>query len=165
MKVTIGILLVTVATLVWWLTVQITAKRQQGEQIKELTSQLGDKSSREKLEFQQVCALQAEKVFHSLRNKESGPNSYQSHYNLKLGRCFMELETYPDAVAKNVMTTKLLLDAYEQKSYAEYRWVSKEDKNYGEVPPLSCKLMPSPGVEQICKSKDEYEAFVASFME
>jgi len=57
-----------------------------------------------------------------------------------------------------------LADAYERRKYAEYTWASK-DKKYWEVPPMTCKLIPSSASEQICKSEDEYKAFVATYVE
>ena len=164
MKLAIGILLVIIATLVLWLTVEITTNGQQRKHIQELTSQVADKSRRENLEFQQMCALQVEKVFRAIGWKEGVPQdgniaTYQSHYNPKLGKCFMTL----DITGMN--TTRTLFDAYEQRDYAVYLWMPRKDKKFWEVPPTICRLIPSSGSEQICKSEEEYKEFVAHYME
>jgi len=65
----------------------------------------------------------------------------------------------------NIVNNRLLIDAYEQREYAEYTWMSRKDKKYWEVPPSICKLIPLSTSEQFCKSENEYKAFVANYME
>ncbi len=125
MKVAIGILLATVLVLVWRLNALITTSRQQQNQIQELTSKLVDRGTRDALELQEKCALQAEKVFRQLGYKGAQQNgnvdSYQSHYNAKLNKCFMTVESTDIRTTPGTMLiTKFLLDAYEQRIYAEY---------------------------------------------
>ena len=163
MKVAVVVLLAIVLALVWGLTTEMVTNRQQQSQITELTSKLGDRTTRENLELQEKCALQAERVFKRLGYKESVPQNgvfgtYQSHYNAKLNKCFMTLDsttTNPDTE----FNFKFLFDAYEQRGYGEYT------KKYGEASPTICKLFPSSADESLCTSEEEYKAFVARYME
>lgn len=163
MKAAVVGLLIVVCALAWFLISEITRNNQ-------LHSQIADKSRLESLQLQEKCAEQAKKVFHELGYKDSQQNgnvdSYQSHYNIKLGKCFLAIESM------NITTTpgtqfinRVLLDAFEKREYAEYTWMSDKDRKYWEVPPKVCKLIPSSKNEQICKSDDEYKTFVASYME
>ena len=164
MKIAIAILLVTVAVLVWQLTAEIATNNQLQKQVQELTKQVADKTTRENLEFQKSCALQAEKVFHAIGWKENVWQNgllatYASHYNQKLGKCFMMLEL------TGQHTSRSLLDAYERRDYAEYMWVPDKVKKFWEVPPAQCLLIPSSGSEQNCNSEEEFKEFVAHYME
>jgi hypothetical protein len=62
-------------------------------------------------------------------------------------------------------TSKNLYDAIERRFYAAYLWTSRADKKYWEVPPMVCELTPSHGEKKYCKSEDEFNAFVAEYME
>ena len=44
-------------------------------------------------------------------------------------------------------------------------WKVDKDKFSWQVPPTSCTMKPLPGDEQVCKSEEEYKAFVAKYME
>ncbi|HXM83543.1 MAG TPA: hypothetical protein VN929_16655 [Burkholderiales bacterium] len=162
MKASIAILAAIVLVLSWFLNAQRS-------EIAELTSKLNDKAAREGLEQQQKCALQAEKIFGQLGYKLNDPRSkifasLQSHYSAKQNKCFMTVET-TDMGTGTLANTKYLFDAFEQRGYAEYMWIADKVKKYWEVPPITCKLTPSSANERICKSEDEYKAFVATYME
>ena len=89
---------------------------------------------------------------------------YESHYNTKINRCLI-LVTRMYSFGGKTSTSKNLYDAFERREYAEYLWTSRADKKYWEVPPLSCQLAPSHGETKYCKSEDEFNAFVAEYME
>jgi hypothetical protein len=171
MKVAIGILLIVIGALTWWLMSERATNGQQRKQLEQLTARLADKSRLENLQLQEKCAEQAKKVFHALGYKNIQQNGidvdvYRSHYNEKIGKCFMAIESTNVTTTPGTMfINKILLDAYEQREYAEYSWISRKDKKYWEVPPTICKLIASSTSEQFCKSDDEYKAFVASYLE
>ena len=64
-----------------------------------------------------------------------------------------------------VFTSRFLLDAYEQREYGEYIWMSDKVKKYWEVQPIVCKEIPLAGDDQVCHSDDEYKAIVKRYME
>lgn len=170
MKLTIAILLVIVLALVWQLNKEIVAGHQRQNQVQELTAKLAEKSTRDNLELQEKCALQAEKMFRTLGYKGVQQNGnfdlYRSHWNAKLNKCFMTIEsTNVTTTSGTMFINRFLFDAYEQREYAEYTWMSSKVKKYWEVPPMICKLISSSDDEQLCKSEEEYKAFVARYME
>jgi hypothetical protein len=165
MRVAIAILLASIAAVAWRLWIERQHVYEQREQIRELTSRLKDKQTRDRLDLQEKCALQAEKVFRAMGYKLEA-DSLQSHYHPAKGRCFMLMSTFPKSNPDgSVITFKYLLDAYEQKSFAEYGWRARNDKPYSEVRPFMCKLIRSVGNEVACTSTEEFEQFVATYME
>jgi hypothetical protein len=82
---------------------------------------------------------------------------YQSHYFTKTGKCLVLVET-SDMLAGAISTT-------EGRPYATYVWMSQKDKKYWEVPPTACELSPSLREKKQCKTREEFDAFVAGYME
>jgi hypothetical protein len=66
---------------------------------------------------------------------------------------------------KQISTTVLLTDANERRIYAYYLWLSREGKKYWEVPPAECELSPSVREKTNCTTREEFDAFVAGYME
>jgi hypothetical protein len=89
---------------------------------------------------------------------------YQSHYNVKLGKCLMLIERR-DIVGSQFTTTAYVIDANERRQYATYVWMSRDGKKYWEVPPMACELNPSLREKRPCKTRDEFDEFVALYME
>jgi len=116
------------------------------------------------LEQQAVCAKQAKIALQEYENeiqKKASPNldqhsDYQSHYNTKLNKCLMEIETtFFDG--GHITTSVLLMDAFEQRVYASYVWASPNVN--------SCDLVPTSQTQTHCSSREEFDAFVAKYME
>jgi hypothetical protein len=126
------------------------------------------------LDQQERCAQQARRAFQQIQaearisNQKFGSNQissdYQSHYNTKSGKCLMLVETTNMAGSQSD-TSAYLMDANERRQYAFYLWISKKDKKYWEVPPISCELTPSLREKKVCTSREEFDAFVADYME
>lgn len=156
--------LVGIVLLLGWLLIGERAKTSQlRSEVAEVTSKLETKGTREKFELTEKCALQADKIFRQsgyLELSAGAASSYQSHYNAKQGKCFMAIES-----ARLGTTFRFLLDAHEQRLYAQYMWVPDKIKKYWEVPPKLCKLTVSSTDETQCKTEEEYNAFVAGYME
>jgi hypothetical protein len=121
-------------------------------------------ASAQSLEQQAICAKQAKTAFEEYSGdpKSSGSNKvntkyqYQIHYNTKLNKCFVDIQETV-SVGKNITTGDTLMDAFEQRVYAQYVWASPQIK--------SCDLIPTVGHKKTCSTKDEYDAFVAKYME
>ena len=170
MKAVAVVLLILVIGLGWRLNVETEGSAKLRSELERARVQLTDKSKIESLQLQEKCGLQAEKVFHSLGYKDQQQNLnadvYQSHYNLKMGKCFVAIESTDMTTAPGKQAiSRFLLDAFEQREYAEYYWLSSDDKKYWDVKPFICKLMESSSTTQACKSNDEYKAFVAKYIE
>ncbi len=89
---------------------------------------------------------------------------YQSHYNVKLGKCLMLVER-SDMLGSQSITTAYVMDANERRQYATYVWMSREGKKYWEVPPMACELTPSLREKRFCKTREEFDEFAAPYME
>ncbi len=89
---------------------------------------------------------------------------YQSHYNVKLGKCLMLIER-TDMLDSQSITTAYVVDANERRQYAIYVWMSREGKKYWEVPPMACELTPSFREKRSCKTREEFDDFIAPYME
>ena len=74
--------------------------------------------------------------------------------------CFVSIEA-----GAGSPISKWLLDAYEQRLYAAYRWTASPTKKYWEVPPQTCEIIPSFKDKRNCTSVEEYEAFVTPYLE
>ena len=128
------------------------------------------------LDQQERCATQAKRSFQDIaardlaEQKQLGGMSrrisadYQSHYNTKIGKCLMLVET-TDMLGGENSTTAYLIDANECRPYATYVWISRKDKKYWEVPPTACELAPSLREKRDCKTREEFDAFVAEYLE
>ena len=123
------------------------------------------------LDLQATCAAQARKAFNKFERewntdpavKAFKPPStdYQSHYNTKLKKCLMLITM----MGNQSQTSVYLSDAYERRIYASYLWFSHEIKEYWEVPTITCELIPSLREKKHCNSREEFDAFVAGYME
>ena len=165
MRVAVGVLLVALAVLAMGLIHERQRNEDRSKQVAELTSRLSEKASRERLELQEKCALQAEKVFRSMGYKLQS-DGLQSHYHPQKGHCYMVVAPFPISRADgSIFKSVFLLDAYEQKSIANYAWGSQTGKQYWEVPPVVCSFAPSVGNEVGCKSEEEFERLIAAYME
>ena len=126
------------------------------------------------LDLQATCAAQARKAFYEWeaewKNDPAGKafktlsSDYQSHYNTKLKKCLMLTESIR-LMGNQSQTSVYLSDAYERRIYASYLWVLHETKKYWEVPPITCELIPSLREKKHCNSREEFDAFVAGYME
>jgi len=113
------------------------------------------------LQEQATCAQQAKAAFQDY--KEGAPpgfSDYQSHYNKELNKCLVLITQKGELNGQPVMATELH-DAIERHWLASYAQLTKGGKEYV----LNCELKPTiQEKETICKSKQEFEAFVSKYM-
>jgi|tagenome__1003787_1003787.scaffolds.fasta_scaffold20512444_2 hypothetical protein len=103
---------------------------------------------------QEWCADQGVRMTKEKALKQHETDTTATHYNSRLHTCFMTLETKSGRVQ-----TKLLLDAYAQRTYASY--FAMQDK-----PAMTkCVLMPNSKEEKRCNSREEFDSFVDSYFE
>ena len=155
MKFLASALLLLAVILCWFLNVEMTASREQREQIQKLTISLAEKSKRNAFELQAKCAQQAAKVFREFGYNQSS-DQLQSHYNQKLNRCFM-------AASTQFGNNRFLIDAYEERGYADFSrtFVTGGDPLH---PLIACSLMPLGTQQRSCSSEDEYSAFIEQYL-
>jgi hypothetical protein len=125
------------------------------------------------LDFQAMCATQSRKAFQEYENEfKTGvgkmyttiSSDYQSHYNTQLKKCLLLIES-TRMLGDQSSTFVTLMDAYERRLYANYLWISRKDKKYWEVPSMQCELVPSLRNKRNCTTREEFDAFVAEYIE
>jgi hypothetical protein len=126
------------------------------------------------LELQAVCAAQSQKAFQEWENEsKNGPaasvskpfsSDYQSHYNTKLKKCLVLIEAVED-VNGQIAHSANLFDAFERRQYASFLWMTRENRKYWEVPPIVCALLASFRQQKNCTTREEFDSFVAEYME
>jgi hypothetical protein len=104
-------------------------------------------SAQSTLPLQARCDTQAHKAFQEDTDifdpeRKDYKASYKNHYNVKLDRCFI-LESW--------RREQILFDA-DKRAYAELNTTGL------------CKLTPPNEQEKNCKSKKDFDAFVAKYM-
>lgn len=125
---------------------------------------------------QEQCAQLAKRVYaefgveNAAETQKTGSKKvrilgdYQSHFNVKLGKCLMLIETR-DMLDSQFIISAYVVDVNERRQYATYAWMSREGKKYWEVPPMACSLALSLRETRICKTRDEFDEFLAPYME
>lgn len=117
-------------------------------------------ASAQSLQQQAICAAQAKKAFEEDKAEQiaellkgmSLTSNYENHYNAGMNRCFI-LEKWSSFRGSNT----ILSDAYEKRAYARYYY----DYASGEY---HCELIAPNERTGGCKSRGEFEAFVAKYM-
>jgi len=117
-------------------------------------------------DFQERCAKQAREQFHQLGFDKREMTGFTNHYNEKLNRCFMlvdstDVKTNPGAM----WITLELFDAFEGKELATFSWHSDKVKKYSEVPPFQCDVTLPSGEKKICNSREEFDGLIKVYME
>lgn len=130
------------------------------------------------LDVQEQCASQARKAFQELENEnraehkqstltQRGVSDYQSHYHTKLDRCLMLIQRRSfvplSANLSDQQRQSVLVDANERRYYAIYieTQLAAEPKPRLDV----CELIPGMRLKTVCKTRDEFDAFVATYVE
>ena len=130
------------------------------------------------LDVQERCASQARRAFQDLENENraeynqstsihGGVSDYQSHYNTKLDRCLVLIHRKSFIPLSSNLSDQqrqsFLLDANERRYYAIYI----ETQLAAEPQPKldKCELAPGMRLKSACKTRDEFDAFVATYME
>lgn len=113
-------------------------------------------------EYQEKCANQAEKTFNQLGWDKEPLTLMQNHYNKALNKCFVLIEN--TTKSSQPVNSKVLVDAYEGKTYAAYLWMADKVKKYWEVPPIKCSYFLPTGEELSCKSSDDFDEAIKAYM-
>lgn len=127
------------------------------------------------IDLQQKCASQARIAYQEseLENREqstklgalsTSSSAYHSHYNTRLQKCLMLIDQN-QALGDQMSTGATLTDAYDRRLYAIYIWIGQESKKHSEMTPIVCELIPSFPDKRNCTSREEFDAFVAGYMD
>jgi hypothetical protein len=115
------------------------------------------------LKEQAACAAQAQIFHRAYDNTASVPGFkfyndwYQSHYNTKLNKCLVLINQMTNYKGQTIMTAELD-DAFDRRVFANYIWNMKTGN-------VICQLTPTLDKTVTCSSKQEFDSFVAKYME
>ena len=140
-----------------------------------ILADLASSAQAQSLDLQAKCSAEARKAFQEYSTEDkldsaklgiSPPLSldYQSHYNTKVNRCLIltEKTSFQGGLTNTAIN---LWDALERRNYASWLWQSHPTKKYWEVPPITCELAPNYKDKKNCSTREEFDVFVASYME
>ncbi len=130
------------------------------------------------LEVQERCASEASNTFRQLESEneanydpatliQKGGHNFQSHYNTKLKRCLLLINRVAviplSTNLSNQQRQSFLVDANERRYYASY----VETQLALETKPKidRCELRPTMRYKMVCTTRDEFDAFVATYLE
>lgn len=137
--------------------------------------------SQSSLDQQAQCAALAKKSFEEFES-EAKANAekllgerilgadYQSHYNSRLEKCFMLINQASNLSAiGTILHQYFLLDAIERRYYGSYGFNQVADRSLAERTGQTkyewCELEPTMGQKTVCKTRKEFDAFVAKYMD
>ena len=150
---------------------QTTGLRQQARRIQELAARLDSiQSKTASVDLQDRCAKQARVEFEDDRAADeklglarNQVTQFENHYNAKLGKCFVKLQSF--GTKEPIQISTRVVDAFESKEYAEYLWQVDKNKKASENPPFRCEVTMPSGEERVCRSDDEFDALIKRYME
>lgn len=100
------------------------------------------------------CAAQAVALTKRSNWSLQEVDSYSTHFNTELHRCFMAISSH-----EGLVRSKMLLDAYAQQTFASYFAMEN-------APVLTiCALLPGAPEERKCASEQDYDLFVDRYMQ
>jgi hypothetical protein len=160
-------LIVAVAVLGYLLHTQSTMLKEQQHNIQELGAKIEARSRTASLDLQGKCSKQAWDTYDQSGWKKEQMASFTNHYNEKMNKCFILIQntTQSKPFDGTFFNYKVLMDAFEGKSYGEYDWQSDKAKKYWEVAPFLCKGTLLSGEEKACHSANEFDEIVKLYME
>ena len=115
------------------------------------------------LKKQAACAAQAEIFYRAYNNIRPTPGfkleseDYQSHYNTKLNKCLILINETSEYKGLVVISAELD-DAFERRTFANYVLNLKTNTQYCHLTPTLDKTVP-------CSSRQEFDSFVAKYMQ
>lgn len=113
-------------------------------------------------ETNQKCSKDSD-VYFKLNNFDPDNTAYENHYNARLGKCFISIESVK-IVKDGIERYKNLIDVLEKKEYGYYLYTGKGTM---EFKPSWCFLRPTGNKadEIACNNLGEYDTFTRKYME
>jgi hypothetical protein len=147
-------LAIALAGIVWPLEEKNLEEEQE---ISKLKTEVADRG----FDFKRQCAAEAEGFFKFWNNDPKSTARYESHYNPSRKQCFvviLDSNESSNNQSENYLELTLF-DAVERRQYGYwFKW-----KKPGEL--AICTLMPGDGEPKACDSHEEFNEFIADYME
>lgn len=117
------------------------------------------------LSEQRMCGAQAKKFYNESdfpSVKHATKNEFTSHYDADNRICYVRVNvtTFEN---DTLAVSSYVFDAFENRTFASYTWLSVKGKKYWEVKPMECNVKPINGKKIICESPDEFEDMVDKY--
>ena len=117
------------------------------------------------LEAQAACTKQAEISIKSMKLEQKEMVEYTSHYNPKLGHCFVKRYGRQDGIViGDFSVSASLYDAFESKDYGGYI-LTYVQLNYKPRQFSDCEVVSADGVDTPCSSPEEFDELSKFYME
>ena len=158
----IVLLIVALVALGVLLYLQTAALREQRRQVQELTARLDSMSKAAGFDLQAKCAKQALDAWKAGGWDRKKLATYSNHYNEKLQKCFMQIQTTTQESGADV-TFETVTDPFESKGYAEFIW--KVDHKSGDSKSMRCSALLPSGEAITCTSPEEFDEIIQQYME
>lgn len=158
----IALLLISVVALGLLLYRQTVALREQRRQVQELHAKLDSLSKAAGFDLQAKCADQALLAWKAGGWDRKKLATYSNHYNEKLKKCFMQIETTTEESGADV-TFETVTDPFESKGYAEFIW--KVDHKSGDSKSMRCSAILPSGETIACTSPEEFDELIKQYMD
>ena len=126
------------------------------ERVEALEVRLASRQGVGTLEEQERCSRQAAAVYRELGYAKEHLGNYVSHFNAKLGRCFIDIRSRSHDKDNGLTTFAMMLDAFEMKEYASFTRWEKGD--------MVCTLGWEFGTRRTCTSEGQFEAWIKQYM-
>lgn len=124
-----------------------------------LSGSFGFPAHSQSLDRQATCAAQAKRAFQEYSTLGM---IGRSHYNAKINRCLILTDnTYYDG--KYLSNHVNLWDALELRNYAS--WLSQTETPEYLVEVVTCELTRNFKDKKNCTNREEFDAFIAEYME
>lgn len=155
---------VAIAGLAFGISQMASANKLQDENAR-LQTILADKTKMENATLSRECSDKAEQVYKSgSYNANSMADSYVSHYEPKLSKCFIEVTT-SSQIGDNFFKMKNLFDAYDGRGYGDYIGHINLKGSAGNAFVNQCDMTPIGKDKTYCKSEGEFDAFTKGYLE
>lgn len=112
---------------------------------------------------QDQCKDQAQARFRQLGWEGQGSATFKSHFNGKLDKCFVQVES-TKASLDMVWSTVTLSDANSGHSLGSYSWRGAAGQKLADVPPFTCSVTMLSGEQRTCTSDAEFRSLIADYM-
>ncbi len=122
-----------------------------------------DASVARQLAVQDQCKDQAQARFRQLGWEGHGAATFKSHFNAKLDKCFVQIES-SKASFDMVWSTVTLSDANSGSNIGSYSWRGATGQKPAEVPPFTCVVTMLSGEHRTCTSDAEFRGLIAAYM-
>lgn len=119
-----------------------------------------------RVDLEKTCADQAAKAFRSADypRKANVINTYTNHYAARAGKCFMVVNIYDTSDEDNASTFETVEDAFEGRRLGSFfAQNGQSGPSAGHV--VTCEEKPVAAKAKSCKSKAEWDAFKARYMD